>query len=138
MNIKKLEKATNIYKKIKILDAQIIEIDKFAMLVANSETKSSFELKCEDLGKNEEDEQKIQFDDDGSLIKGISDVPKSLFDLWMPRYSLSSENKKENVTILKNELSENAVMSILGVLLYEKNAQIQVLMTQLKDIGVDL
>jgi hypothetical protein len=32
LDLKKLEKATKIYEQIKILDAQIIEIDRFAML----------------------------------------------------------------------------------------------------------
>ena len=73
MNIKKLEKATKIYEQIKILDAQISELEKFAMLVANGEIKSSFELKIEDLGKQKEDAEKVGFDEDGSLIKGSTE-----------------------------------------------------------------
>jgi hypothetical protein len=118
MNIKKLEKATKIYEQIKVLDAQIIEIDKFAMLVANSETKSSFELKCKDLGKKKDNEEKVGFDADGSLIKGQTEGYRSMFDLWMPRlYTTTADKKNENEIVLKNELSVNAVMSILGILL---------------------
>ncbi len=137
MDIKKLEKAAKIYGQIKILDAQIIDIDKFAMTVANNETKSSFELRCEDLSKKKEDEEKINFDDDGSIIKKHSESYKSVFDLWTPRlYSQSVEDKNDNEIILKNELSVNAVMAILGVLLHEKQAQRILLMNQLQKIGV--
>lgn len=140
MNITKLEKATKIYEQIKILDSQIIQIDKFAMLVANGEIKSSFELKIEDIGKKKEDEEKISFDEDGSLIKGVPNSSRSIFSAWGFVIPFSSNEIKvnENEYFLKNELSINATMSILGVLLYEKQAQRQLLLNDLEKIGIDI
>ncbi|HZW66383.1 MAG TPA: hypothetical protein VFF23_11875 [Hanamia sp.] len=141
MDFKKLERATKIYEQLKQLDKEIIEIDRFAMLVANGEIKSSFELKIDDIGKKKEDSDKVGFDEDGSLIKGTSD---SLYEqmrrsFYMPILSFGCDTGKEtdkNVHLLKNELSENATMSILGVLLQEKQFKRTNLLTQLQRLGV--
>ena len=140
MNIKKLEKATKIFEQIKVLDAQIIEIDRFAMLVANGEIKSSFELKVEDIGKKKEDEEKVSFDADGSLIKGDS-IPEYSFRInWgsiIPcGLTGSSDKKNKNEHLYKTELSENGTMQILGILLYEKQQQRQALIQKLQSYGV--
>lgn len=137
MDIKKFEKATKILEQIKLLDSQIIEIDKFAMMVANGETKSSFQLICEDLEKKEQDDEKVEFDSDGSLIKGAGLEYKSMFELFMPRFKTTNP-KKDNEVVLKNELSVNVVMSILGILLYDKRNQREILIQNIKNLGVNI
>ena len=55
----------------------------------------------------------------------------------MPVWSFGSdEKKKTNEFCLKNELSENATMAILGVLLQEKQFKRTNLLNQLQKIGV--
>ena len=141
MNFKKLEKATKIYEQIKLIDAQIIEIDRFALLVANGEIKSSFELKIEDIGKKKEDAGRVGFDEDGSLVKkGLQNtlgldsyfMPVS----WLSRFSNPEQECSKNDHLLKHELGINATMQILGVLLCEKKAMRQSLLSNLESLGI--
>ena len=65
MNIKTLEKASKIIEQIKKLDAEIIELDKYAMKLINSNSEINLTLSF-DKENNESD--KVNFDEDGSLI----------------------------------------------------------------------
>lgn len=139
MDFKKLEKATKIYGEIKALDAEIIEIDRFAMLVANGEIKSSFTLTVEDVGKKKEDETKVSFDEDGSLVGLHKKMMSSLMmPMWFCSGSVSLESENENYHTLKNELSENATLNVLGVLLCEKQAKRRILLNSLDKLGVSV
>jgi len=141
MEFKQLEKATIIYKDIQALDKEIIDIDRIAMLVANGEIKSTFELKIEDIGKKNEDSQKNSFDEDGSIVRNnYEDIHKRmLHSLSMPLFSFGcSETKKKNDNehTLNNSLSENATLQILGILLCEKQEKRKMLISKLQKLGV--
>jgi hypothetical protein len=96
-------------------------------------------LKVEDIGKKKEDEEKVSFDADGSLVKGEQNTMRGLYhSIIMPLSwgCSSTPEKKENEHLYKTELSEMGTMQILGILLYEKQQQRQVLIQKLQSYGV--
>jgi hypothetical protein len=135
MDFKKLEKASRILSGIKQLDAEIIEIDRIAMLVANGDVKSLFKLKIEDTTKAKEAEDKPLLDNDGSLFR------ESFHSLMMGSLGIGGiwrekKNEDKHIHSLEQELSENSTMQILGVLLCEKQTRRQLLINQLETLGL--
>jgi hypothetical protein len=136
MNIVKLEKATKIYEQIKQLDNAIIEIDRIAMLIANGEVSCSFDLKVNDLTKTEEQCQ-VGFDEDGSLRSACDPIhPYRLSFSLLGGVLRNTTPPPVNENILKAELTENTALSILGVLLCDKQYQRDQLINQLERLGV--
>ena len=137
MNYNKLEKATAVLTKIKAIDAEIIELDKFAMMIANGEIKSSFDLKLKDLKKSEETEKKKVLSEDGSLNTGEE---VNGFKFYMPSMFSSLGDKEEkkdpNTHTLSHDLSDTAVLQIMGVMLCEKHDRRNNLIRQLQSYGV--
>lgn len=133
MNFKQLDMAARIYDQIKALDAEIIEIDRIALLVANGDTQSSFELKIEDIGGRNEEDGNVQSDQWGPIfaiqLRPIEDWLNSLNG-----HRFSGHPYRNN--ILKNQLSESSTMRILGVLLGDKQSKREALLDQLEAIGV--
>lgn len=141
MELSKLEKATKIFNAIKVLDAEIVELDKVAMIVANGGGESSFELTINGVIVKDETE-KVKFDEDGSLIlpKENESPYRSIFlDFALPSYFRRDEKKEEkNKTVIKNSLSEKSTMLILGILLEEKKMKRNKYLKQLEKIGVNI
>lgn len=139
MELNKLERAGKLLAEIKKLDVDIIEIEKVAMMAANGEAETFFELKVVDIKKQIEDSEKLQLDEDGSLLKP-SYTYTSLFEKyampfsWMETKPQSTEKKNE--LVLNNALSERATMLILGVLLEEKQSKRLRYINKLKNLGV--
>lgn len=142
MDIKKLEKAAKVFELLKVLDLEIIELDRVAMLVADGEVNISLSLDVADLAKNREDSERVSFDEDGSMKTGITQHEKLS---WMYQYSIlggfgsrSSDQSKpaENITSLKKTVSENTALQVLEALLYEKNQQRLGLINRLHSLGV--
>jgi len=145
MSIKKLEKATKILEKIKILDAEIIEIDKFAMFAANDEIKASFELKIDNIGKKKEDENKVEFDSDGSLKSGATDFYAEMIRKYTSPLSFpfltpmgNSTSDKKNEYALRADISENTTLNILGLLLCDKQRKRDLLIGELAKYGFQI
>ena len=142
MNLKKLEKATKILEKIKVLDAEIIQIDKFAILVASGETKINIDLKCENHRKKEDEANKVKFDEDGSIVRSSHDGDATqyyfpngaFFSGFLQQLKLPS-NEPKNETSIKQELSDTATLSILGVILCEKQEARRKLIESIKQMG---
>lgn len=140
MELNKLEKAGKLLAEIKKLDADIIEIEKIAMMAANGEAETFFELKVVDIKKQFEEPTKIQLDEDGSLPSTsyslLSDMMRKYSSPfpWMER----TEDKKppKNEMNISNQLSERATMLILGVLLEEKQSKRLRYINKLKNLGV--
>jgi hypothetical protein len=132
MDFKKLEKATKLYEQIKQLDADIIEIDKFALTVANNETESCFELRCKDLTKQKEKENKLEFDEDGSIKReGDNTLRLSLISSWMLPANITPPNDD---IVIKSQLSVNNVMNMLGILLHDKQTKRQQIIEKLNKL----
>ena len=134
MTFKNLEKATKLYEKIKQLDAEIIEIEKFALIVANNETECSFEIRCKDFTKQKEDEEKVKFDENGSLLD--SRRYTSLLNAYSFLSSIPRRyTEDKNETIIKSQLSVNNVMAMLGILLNDKQTKRQHLIDKLSQLS---
>lgn len=129
MTIKKLESAARIIQKVKELDADIIQIDKFAMLIANEHVNCSFTLNVEDMAPkseivNLEPEKSSKMNYDGGLIT-----------FWTSRHT---EQPKKNISSFSSEANENTALHLLGVLLMDKQNQRTTLLNQLTKYGVQL
>lgn len=131
MHIKELEKATAMLQRIKILDNEIIEIEKIAMIVANNDIDTNFQLKVIDKeNTNEDDEQKpVEFD--FGEYSGF---------LGFMAYRNDDNKKKENKNVhtINYDLSINATMQILGVLLYEKQTIRHNIIKKLNKYGITI
>lgn len=135
MNLRNLEQATAVLAKIKVLDAEIIELDKFAMMIANGEIKSSFDLKLLDLEKQEKEENKQVLDEDGSIIKmKYSDFLPLTFNWSAGASSVPAKNPNEHT--LSNDLSELVALQVMGVMLCDKQEKRTKLIKQLNSYGI--
>jgi len=142
MNIKQIEKANKILLDIKILDSEIIELEKFAMLIADGEVTIDFSLNVHDLKKKREQEEKISFDEDGSLISALEKMRNRL-SYYSPfamggLVEYQNADSKSHVKNLTNILNENEGLQVLGVLLGIKQQKRQRLIESLNKIGVNL
>ena len=138
MQISKVQKAAKIIEKIKAIDAEIIEIDRIAMLVANGNSENSFDLIIKEIKQPDEDKNPV-LDADGSLIN--QEKPKSLFEQYALGWLnpiVAEPKKDENITIFKNLLSEKSTLLILGVLLEEKHSKRQSYVKSLQKIGIEI
>jgi hypothetical protein len=144
MNVKQLQKASRILEKIKMLDEEIIQIDKQALLIANGEVKIELSLKVKDLAKERKEAEKVQFDEDGSLIQGggfYEMMRRSMGSGIMPAYQISfggSDPKNEVKAESFETITERASLQILGVLLGEKQSKRLELISQLEKVGVEI
>ena len=139
MELKKLNKASKIFDRIKELDKEIIELDKLAIVAINDKTEIKLNLTIENITKKENDENKVSFDEDGSLVFGRSVGRISgLYGFWEQRMNeLSSEIKQpKNTTELKNKLNSRDFLLVIKVLLESKNEERNSLFKQLSDLGV--
>jgi hypothetical protein len=136
MKLKELEKATGMLQDIKILDNEIIEIEKMAMLIANNDTESMFTLQVWDKDKEHEEKNKVSFDEDGSL-QSRGSFADYLMSGMLP-FVAPKFDKNEHVSTIKYDLSVNASMQILGVLLWEKQNKRQSLIQKLNKYGINI
>ena len=140
MNIKTLEKASKIIEQIKKLDAEIIELDKYAMKLINSNSEINLTLSF-DKENNESD--KVNFDEDGSLINmPRMEYISPFFMTHNPLFGAGGfcgEPKKQNDTeTLNRKLSESATLKIIGIILIELNDKRNDLISKVNKIGIQL
>jgi len=141
MNINKLEKATKILEQIKAIDAEIIEIDKLAIIILNNETNIQLALNVENLTKAKEAKEKVTFDEDGSM--SISERAMDEYrNLYFPsdriKMMLNGMNPKTSDRNFSQPLSDKLTLQILGVLLCEKNAIKDSLIKKLVGFGFSI
>lgn len=135
--IKQLERAAKLYKEIKVIDAQIIELDKWAIKIANEGFKISIDISFEERQKQKE----VSFDLDGSLIfDRQADAPSmftSIFQSFMP-YGYNGQEKKKDENSIKKVISESTCLIILGGMLSELMDNKHNIINELKKIGIEL
>jgi uncharacterized protein YydD (DUF2326 family) len=83
MDLKELEKAQRLYARIKELDAEIISIERLALLASTKKTSIKLSLTIEDLEKVKDSEKTI-IDCDGSLSLGHDSL--GVFKFFMPSF----------------------------------------------------
>jgi hypothetical protein len=129
MNFKKLEKAQKYYQQVKRLDAEIIEIEKLAVLMAEG-GKVGFEISCEP--KVDEGKKKV-LDGDGSLLVNGGGEDRYTFYLYgCDRPTVTIEKPKKNH--IKCEVIDSVGLQLLGVLMAEKQSARKKLLTKLSKI----
>lgn len=146
MNIKQLERSQKMYQEVKALDAEIIEIEKIAILVVDGNAEVNLSLTVKDTTPKPKESEKAQFDEDGSLKSTISrGAGFDIRDPWsslLPNYfasSLKSHSLSEHgCNVLKSELSDNLSLSVLAILLDDKLKKREKLIKSLNRIGVTL
>ncbi len=138
MNLNKLEKATEVYKQIQIIDKQVSEFEKMAMLVAEGNVKISLDLNIIDLDKKRKSENKLVFDEDNSIVFEGTHMMMfgSTFQMLEP--PKKNKTKPEYVSDFKNEISERTALNVFGVLLLEKKEHKRILLNKLKEYGVSI
>lgn len=132
MELTKIDNAFKIYTRIKELDAEIIEIDKIAMQLANDDTDVSFSLDI----KNFTIKPKCN-------IVSVDDVYKSVLENYTFSFFSYGDKKKEEpkdheVTTFKTSIATQTSLKILGLLLSDKMDRRNILINKLQKCGVKI
>ncbi len=147
MNIQQLERSQKMYTNIKELDAEIIEIEKIAMLLVDGNAEVKLNLSVKDTTPKSE---KIAIDEDGDmkatksgpLTFGIMS-PMAFMQriqgsrgLWIDDDPLQA--KQDNSEKMSYGISENLSLNVLAILLNEKLEKRAKLIKSLNRIGVTI
>lgn len=140
MDIKQLEKASRLMDKLKTIDADIIEMEKIAHLLASGQSKQSMVLAVTDTSPETEPKKEV-LDSDGSLNTGNQSKGflGSLFGVsFTIDHSISSNNTNDKRTKkLDVQLSDTTALQVLGVLMEQKlKARIEII-EKLKKLGLE-
>lgn len=126
MKINTLTKASKLLADIRLLDEQIIKIDKLAMSTHDKVTKNTLSLVME---KQKED--KAENDTDG-----YDNIENSLYkSLMSGMYQLNSHNKTTKTESNDFEIDEIETMVICGTLIQLKKDKRKVLVNELLALG---
>jgi len=140
MKLSQLDKANKLYSRIKELDAEIIEIERFADAIASKKAKIKFSLSYADLEKVAE-QDKVVLDDNGFLVKGGKKEYTSMFSFWMQNPLGNRSCEKPEKTYdgkIKYELDDSLALQVLGVLLKDKMEVREKAMKAINKLGVKI
>lgn len=115
-NIKQIEKIAKAYEQIKKLDAEILQLDKMAMKLADGVGDLTVRITF-----NEPEKDGVKFDEDGSIL------PQNTFNGFMQGgfvpsfmqsiYGIQAEKKDDGYS---EKLDENTALNFLGMLISTK------------------
>jgi|DEB0MinimDraft_3_1074331.scaffolds.fasta_scaffold74369_3 hypothetical protein len=134
MEVNIFEKANKVYGKIKDLDKEILEIEKFAEALLKTEKPVKFSFKAS-LPKDDSKESIL--DEDGSLKSMTTEYkPKSMFSAMfnIHDYYDTSADADKNVVEHDGSFNSRYALIFLDVLLKEKNNTRYELMNQLQEL----
>ena len=139
MDIKELGKASKLLDKLKVIDADIIEIEKIAQLLASGNSKQSMVLAVTDTSPETEPKKQV-LDSDGSLTQPSMSVDGNT--LTFSFFGLNSrpfpENRQDNRTKkLDVQLSDTTALQVWGVLLEQKLIARGDLIKKLENLGFE-
>ena len=136
MELTKVDKVFKVYEKVKVLDAEIIELDKVAMQLANDDTDVCLDFKITNFTPKKEEE---------STTIGLQSIFESykrelsFSSLWgQPTSTTPEQNSNNNTTVFNHQVSTNNALKILGLLLSDKLEKRERLLTKLKNMGVNI
>ncbi|WP_231489871.1 hypothetical protein [Pedobacter sp. Leaf170] len=151
MNITQLEKSQKIYNDIKTLDAEIIELDKVAHIIANGNATVNLSISVIDNTLKESKDKESILDEDGSLksdfgslssgrisFNPFDEIIRSATSSWPSMSSFAPKVASANSTNLETKLNDNLSLNVLAILLYEKQERRKKLIKQLNRIGVTI
>lgn len=125
MKLNHLKKATDYFNQIQKLDLEIINIEKLAIKIADTEQKISLSLS----GLSTDKKQNI-LDEYGSL-KNPDKTIRNVFDLYMPSFIQNKTEPKEEFLF---NIDEVDALNVLGCLLVRKQEKRKELILKLKEI----
>lgn len=119
MNAKKIEKIAKAYEKIKVLDAEILKLDKMAMKLADGIGELSINITFD-----EPKESEVKFDEDGSIVMDnpLSGFASGGFLSHMLELRREIEKRSEDEGY-SEKLDENKALNLLGLLISSKMQQ---------------
>lgn len=125
MKIQELEKASKIFESIKVIDEEIIEIEKLAMRLASEDMEVTLKI---------EFPNEYKLGHDCEPIVNECEKPFSFIGHW--RHRAYRMHEQVSTQFVKQNLSVRAIMEVLGVLLKEKQAHRNYLLSSLERLGV--
>lgn len=136
MKIKELNQAVKILDSIKEIDSEIMSIEKFAELVANGITKSSFDLKIKNLMITEPIPTPEEITGRDIYTEMREAMSRSMLGFGGLRGNSYSKEKKDDSDILSVDLTETETLQFLGLILGVRQRQRTVLLKKLEVFGV--
>lgn len=132
MKLSEVEKLKEAYERIRVLDGEIVEIEKMAMFVSEKRTKIALTLSVEDTEKK----QPVQFDEDGSLMSSDGSNTWGLGGMFA-RNPFSTNVAKSGIDIMLSfNLSDTTALRLLGELYASKDAERKEILKFFREIGV--
>ena len=132
MKLSEVEKLKEAYERIRVLDGEIVEIEKMAMFVSEKRTKIALTLSVEDTEKK----QPVQFDEDGSLMSSDGSNTWGLGRMFA-RNPFSTNDAKSSIDIMLSfNLSDTIALRLLGELYASKDAERKEILKFFREIGV--
>jgi hypothetical protein len=125
-NKEKLSAIAELIVQLQGIDKAILTIEKFADQVANDECKVQLHLNLINVTKQREMENKVTFDEDGSLERRFhsmtEDIHRRMLGIGMHLYppSLRLPQPGDEDNTYKHEINETVTLKVLGIMLEEK------------------
>lgn len=124
--------------KLKTIDADIIEMEKIANLLASGHSKQSMVLAVTDTNPETEPKKEV-LDSDGSLNTGENKTSfGGLFTInWGNNYSNKEKKEDPRTKKLDVQLSDTTALQVLGVLMEQKLIARGEIIQKLKGMGLE-
>lgn len=145
MELKHADKVLKIVDNVKKLDKDIIQLEALAMQAANGESEVSVKFDVIDLVKKGDADNKVEFDEDGSIITPNTDSPYRMTLNLLGGWTFGGcESEKKNkadkskTSFKEEKLKDVIAMQLFGLLLHYKQAERETLIKSLKRYGVKI
>lgn len=134
-NINSLEKASKLLNKIQDLDKKIIAIEKLAIKIANDPVKIKVDFNLANKRIKEENDSKVSFDEDGSIIYGEQPRFMSIHDMMIANMRRFGEEKNEATETFSFSINDFVGLEVLGVVLNDLQKERNQLIHKIKGLG---
>ena len=132
MKLREVEKLKDAYERIRVLDGEIVEIEKMAMPISEKRTRIGLSLSVEDLEKK----QPVQFDEDGSLMSSGDSSTWGLGRMFAVNPFRTNVAKSSIDIMLSFNLSDTIALRLLGELYASKDAERKEILKYFRELGV--
>ena len=129
MELRDVEKLKHAYERIRVLDGEIVEIEKMAMLISEKRTEIAMSFIVTDL--DDKVKKKLRFDEDGSIVQ--EGRTGGLFDFMMPS---TPKEEHSSDTVLRASISDTIALRLLGELYASKDAERKEILKYFRELEV--
>ena len=133
MKLKELEQASKIIERIKELDMEIMELDKFAMNLASFNHDVEIIVKAKNLEQKKKDKV---LDSDGSLCEKPGGL--STFSFMLNPFGQGSPKEKDYDSKYKTETNDRLGLIVIGTILQIKTEERLSLINNLRTFNVSI